>query len=131
MTRVANTAPGAVLVVMGLVLWWDAAVAAWRWPLGIGAVALGLCVAVRGWRMEVVCEGGGVRVRGLLRTRVVPRGAVAEVSDWPAVRWTDATGRRRWTPLVMFATSPRMLRSAVRHHDEQVRRLRQWVHRRR
>ncbi|MEJ5947006.1 hypothetical protein WDZ17_17060 [Pseudokineococcus basanitobsidens] len=69
MTRVANTALGAVLLVMGVFLWWDAAVAAWRWPLG---VALGLYLVVRGWRMEVVCEGGGVLVRGLLRTRVVP-----------------------------------------------------------
>jgi len=130
-TRVANATPGLVLTAVGVALSLDVELAPWRWPLGVAAVVLGCYLAVRGPRAEVVCDSSNVRVRSLLRTRVVARAAVLEVSDWSALRWSDSSGRRRWTPLVMFAITPRMLRSAVHHHREQVKRLRRWVHLRR
>jgi len=127
--RVVSVAPGVGLVVLAWVLVGDGALGGWRWPGGLLAVVAGAYLAVRAPGCEVVCDQRGVVVRGWLWTRTMPRRAVLEVTDFPAVRWRDGRGRPRWTPLSMLWTSSRMLPVFVAHSQEQVRRLRRWVRR--
>jgi len=129
--RVVSVAPGALLVALAPVVVGDGDFGAWRWPVGVLAVLAGIYLAVRAPGCEVVCDQRGVVVRGWLWTRTLPRKAVVEVTDFPAVRWRDGRGRVRWTPLGMFWTSSRMLPVFVAHSEEQVRRLRRWVRQRR
>ncbi|WP_299039167.1 hypothetical protein [uncultured Pseudokineococcus sp.] len=129
--RVGNVTPGVSLVLLAWLLATDGDLGSWRWPAAVVAVPLGVYLAVRAPGCEVVCDQRGVVVRGWLWTRTVPRKAVVEVTDFPAVRWRDGRGRARWTPLSMFWTSPRMLPIFVDHSEHQVDRLRRWVRRRR
>ncbi len=65
-------------------------------------------------------------MHGLLRARRVPRRAVLEVTDLPALRWRDEPGRTRWTPLTALgAGGGRGLRSVHQHVERCVRELRQ------
>jgi len=130
-SRAVNVAPGVGLVVLAWAMVLDGDLGVWRWPAAVLSISAGLYMAVRGPRAEVVCDERGVVVRGLLWTRAVPRRAVVEVTDFPALRWRDDRGRARWTPLTMFVSYPTLLPVHVRHSEEQVRRLRRWVHRRR
>ena len=92
-------------------------------------VVVGVLVAVRALRMGVTCRNGTARVRGLLLSRAVPRVAVAEITDFPALSWQDATGRRRWTPLSFFGATGGVLDSMRNHNSEQLDLLRLWVRR--
>lgn len=54
-------------------------------------------LAVRGYRLGVTCERGRLSIRGYLRTRVITRECITEITDFPAVRWTARKGGKRWT----------------------------------
>ena len=85
---------------------------------GIVALAAGLVVAVRAYRMAVILGERDIVVRGLFRSRRIDRSAVLYVSAHPALRWRDARGRVRWTPLTMFYDSGRTLPRFKRYLDE-------------
>ena len=80
--------------------------------------------AARVYRVSVEVRDGKVFVRGLLWSRTIPRNSVWRVTDYPALRWTDAAGRKRWTPLTMFGTGLGVLRSVVAYNTAQLVRLR-------
>lgn len=130
-TRVANAALGALVAVTGVFLVVDAALPDLARLAGVLVAAAGVVLAVRGWRLGVMCERGEVAVRGLLRTPTIPRDAVIELTDFPALRWRSTGPLPGWTPIVAFLGSPRVLPRIERHNDEQLRRLRRWLKRRR
>lgn len=128
--RVAHTLLGLVPAGIAVEVWQDGTVPPWLAATFAPALAfLGVLVAVRALRMGVTCRDGTARVRGLLLSRAVPRVAVTEVTDFPALRWQDATGRRRWTPLSCSGTTGGVLGSVRDHNSEQLGILRRWVRR--
>ena len=72
-------------------------------------------------------EQGEVTVRGLLRTRSIPRTAVIEVTGFPALRWRSPGPLPGWTPIVAFMRRPGALTGVQQHNDEQLRRLERWA----
>lgn len=93
-------------------------------------IPLGIALAWRGYRMGAETRGSSVTVWGLLRTRVIAREAISEVTDFPAIVWTDAVGRSHWSPVLAFQTPPRALSGIAEHHAACVKRLRQWARQR-
>jgi hypothetical protein len=71
-----------------------------------------------------------VTVWGMLRTRVIARAAITEVTDYPAVVWTNAQGEKRWSPVLAFLTPQRALPCVAEHHFACVKGLRRWARRR-
>src|SRR5262249_7291455 len=79
--------------------------------LGLGiavtaVTAVGVWLLVRGLGIAVVVTDQHVTVRGLLRSRPIPRSRLRAVTGnpprLPAITWIDQNGRTRATPLVMF-----------------------------
>jgi hypothetical protein len=64
----------------------------------------------------------------MLRTRVIPRAAITQITDDPAIIWTDADGKKRWTPVIAFLTPSRTLPRVAQHHTMCVNRLQHWAH---
>ena len=123
--RLANSSPGAVLVAFGLaalVVDEGAAKAA-----GVLAV-IGIMLAVRGYRLAVETHHDSVTVCGMLRTRVIPGAAITQISDYPAIVWTDPAGKKRWTPVLAFLTPSCALPRVAQHHANCLSRLRHWAH---
>lgn len=89
----------------------------------IGFVVL----AVRGYRLGVTCERGRLSVRGYLRTRVIARESITEITDFPAVRWTARNGGQRWTPVAAFMTSPGEVSATRLHKDQVIGELWRWA----
>lgn len=95
---------------------------------GAGAVlALGAILAVRGYRLGVRCEADRLVVRGLLRTRVIPRRRIRAVTGFPAVRWVTGAGRVRWTPVTAFMSGGGELASVRAAKAQCLARLRRWA----
>lgn len=88
-------------------------------------------VVARSFRMRVCLSDGKLEVCGWLWSRTIAASAVTEVTDFPAIRWRDASDRQRWTPIIGLMSSGRELGFITRHNDEQVRHLRRWVKRQR
>lgn len=125
LNRLANSSPGAVLVGFGLaalVVGDGAAKAA-----GVLAV-LGIVLAVRGYRLAAETHHDSVTVYGMLRTRVIPRAAITQITDYPAIIWTDPAGRTRCSPVLAFLTPSGTLAGVAQHHTMCVNRLQQWAH---
>jgi hypothetical protein len=74
-------------------------------------------IAVRGFRMAVVIDSQSVVVQGWLWSRTIRRRAVYDVTEFPALRWTDGSSHRRWTPILMFMTSSRGLGEINRYNE--------------
>ncbi|QTE01204.1 hypothetical protein S1361_28000 [Streptomyces cyanogenus] len=128
LNRLANSGLGAVPAVgcIAYAVQADTAVA----RLGGGLALIGFAVlAVRGYRLGVSCEHSRLVIRGYLRTRVIDRQRITEITDFPAVRWTAPNGRKRWTPLTAFMTSPGEIPATRLHKDRGIRKLRQWARR--
>jgi hypothetical protein len=125
--RLANAMPGAALIGFGLMtlLHGDG-------PTRVGGIlaVLGVVLAYRGYRLAVETRSNSLTVWGMLRTRVIPRAAISEVTDYPAVVWTNAQGKVRWSPVLAFLTPQRALPGVAEHHAACVKRLRQWARRR-
>lgn len=97
----------------------------------VGSLAMiGFAVlAVRGYRLGVTYELSRMIVRGYLRTRVIDRERISEITDFPAVRWAARNGRKRWTPLTAFMTSPGEFSATRLPKERAISRLRQWARR--
>lgn len=128
LTKLAHASLGVAAVAIGVGLWGDGfapepvARALAALFSGIGAV-----VAVRSLRIGVECRDGSVRVRGLLRSRLVPRASIEGVTDFPALRWRDSAGRERWTPIAFLGDSPGAFSHYTRHNAAELDRLRRWI----
>ncbi|MDX3071195.1 hypothetical protein [Streptomyces sp. MI02-7b] len=94
-------------------------------PAMIGFAAL----AVRGYRLGVTHEHSRVVIRGYLRTRVIERARITQITDFPAVRWTAGNGRRRWTPLTALMTSPGEMAASRLRKERALKKLRAWARR--
>jgi hypothetical protein len=93
-------------------------------------VVIGFAIlAVRGYRLGVTCERGRLTIRGYLRTRVITRECITEITDFPAVRWTARKGGKRWTPITGFMTSPSEASATRLHKAHATRKLRRWAER--
>lgn len=126
-TRAANAAIGILVVVTGLGLITDAGLPNLVHGLGVILILVGVALAVRGWRLCVICDQGEVEIRGLLRNRTISRSRITELTDFPALRWHRAGGRVGWTPIVALMGTGRALAFVSRHNDEQLRRLGRWL----
>ena len=126
MNRLANSMPGAILVVIGLA----ALVAGEGAAKTAGVLALiGIVLAVRGYRLAAETHNDSVTVCGMLRTRVIPRTAISRITDFPAIVWTDRAGKTRWSPVLAFLTPSRTLPGVAQQHAVCVNRLRRWARR--
>ena len=100
----------------------------WLFPVG-AAVPL---LAVRCWRMAVRCVDGTVTVRGFLLNRRIPANAVLAVTNetsesFPSIWWETPSGRRRRTRLNGFWVADRAGERELKHHKDQLARLRGWL----
>jgi hypothetical protein len=121
-TRVANSVPGLVLVAMAAVLLTDLdnpelsdiPVAV---PILFSVVIAlpGIVLAVRGYRLGVLCTDDTVIVRGYLRTYRVPRVSVI-VLDGSVLIWRGPDGRTM-RKLILAFTGARM--SFVGDHNRE------------
>ncbi|MEV8049104.1 hypothetical protein [Streptomyces bacillaris] len=128
LNRLANSCLGVVPAVAGIAYAAQADHAVSRLAAGLAVIAFAV-LAVRGYRLGVTCEHARMTVRGYLRTRVIDREHISEVTDFPAVRWTDRTGRARWTPLVALRTSPGEFPATRLRKEHAVSKLRRWARR--
>jgi hypothetical protein len=67
---------------------------------------LGVVLACRGYRLAVETRSNALTVRGMLRTRVIPRAAISEVTDYPAVVWTKCAEEEAMDPGARIPHSP-------------------------
>ncbi|MFD3958260.1 MULTISPECIES: hypothetical protein [Streptomyces] len=128
LNRLANSCLGVVPAVAGIAYAVQADRGVLRLAAGLVVIAFAV-LAVRGYRLGVTCEHVRMTVRGYLRTRVIDRERISEITDFPAVRWTDRTGRKRWTPLLALRTSPGEFPAIRLHKERAVSRLRRWAQR--
>jgi len=106
---------------------WDEGSGRFAAFLGAIGFTLGIVVVVRSFLMRVVVADGVVDIQGWMWSRRIPRAVVTGVSEFPAVRWTDASGRKRWSPVVWMMRGGRALPFIERYNQEQVEKLRKLV----
>jgi hypothetical protein len=124
--RLANSMSGGALIGLGLALLVGDGPAT-----AAGLLALiGIVLAVRGYRLSAETHNDSVTVCGMLRSRVIPRAAISQITDYPAIVWTDRAGKKRWTPVLAFLTPSRTLPGVAAHHAACLNRLRHWARRR-
>lgn len=131
-TRVANSGIGLVLLALAVGLWNDREVGTPVWLAGLTG-AVGLVLAMRGYRMSISLGQDELRVRGQLLSRRIPRDSIdsiERVTSFTAVRWRSVGGRRRWSPILSLRSTGRSLDSSTRHNEEGNRQLRRWMDRR-
>jgi len=129
-TRVANTLPGLLLaaICVNVVLEGNDIPRPLVW---IG-MALGLALAVRGFRMAVVVVADQVTVRGFAWSRTVPLAVVVAVSGGtiPVLRWRSVSRRVRSSPIVAFMNAFGGMPRYAEHNRESLRLLRLEIARR-
>jgi hypothetical protein len=123
MTRVANTVPGAAVVLIGG-LNLDSTNSSLVGAAALVAVFAGAILGYRGFQLGIDCSADPIVVHGFLRNRKIQRNAVIEVTYFPALRWRDQRTRLRWTPIVAFAELGPVLPAVARHNEASVERLR-------
>ncbi|WP_157252779.1 hypothetical protein [Nonomuraea typhae] len=102
-------------------------------PLALALIAMAalaaLCLAVRGYRMAIICTPATVTVRGWLRNRTITIEDVADVGDLLEGRLLrlDASGRPRTTPVIAFVTIVTALSRTQAHHLQAQQHLQDWV----
>lgn len=126
LNRLANSGLGAIPAVGGVAYATQASdgsprLAAWAAVIGL------VFITVRGYRLGVTCDNSKATIRGYLRTRVITREHITAVSDFPAIRWTTRTGRKRWTPITAFITSPSETAGSRLSKERIIAKLRRWA----
>ncbi|GAA3794344.1 hypothetical protein ACFS5L_37450 [Streptomyces phyllanthi] len=124
--RVANSGLGVVPGVVSVLYWAQAGDGLRRLAAGVAVVGCAV-LAVRGCRLGASCAGGKLTVRGYLRTRVIPRASITEITDFPAVRWTTGTGCTRWTPITAFATAAGETAGSRGSKERSIASIRRWA----
>ncbi|MFU8873832.1 PH domain-containing protein [Micromonospora sp. SL4-19] len=122
-TRIANTAPGAAVALLA----WPLAeeLAGYAALAGLVPVAVGAALSVRGYRMSVSVGRERITVRGLLRSRTIPREDIESLTSYPALKWRSGSGRHVYTPLTAFWEAPGVLSAVQAHNDACLGRLSQ------
>jgi hypothetical protein len=124
--RLANSSLGAVPAAAGVAYAAQASAGFARLAACFAVIAF-VVLAIRGYRLGVTCEHGRMVIRGYLGTRVITRECITEITDFPAARWTAHTGRKRWTPITAFMTSPSETSATRLHKDRATKKLRRWA----
>ncbi|MFI6316649.1 hypothetical protein ACIBG8_03980 [Nonomuraea sp. NPDC050556] len=99
---------------------------------GVGMImiwAASLFLAVRAWRLAIVCLPDRIVIRGYLRSRSVPISRIVKITDaaWPELRWEGRTAGFRsmyLTPLIIPSWS---LPIVKKHVLECRTRLEEWI----
>ncbi|MEU6227151.1 hypothetical protein [Streptomyces sp. NPDC047042] len=99
--RIANSCLGVLPGVASVLYGAQATAVVPRLWAGL-VLVFSVVIAVRGYRLSIACGEAGLTVRGYLRTRTIPRSSITAITDFPAVRWTDPRGRRRWSPMLVL-----------------------------
>lgn len=128
LNRLGNSILGVVPAVVSIAYTAQADRGMLRLVGSLAVIGFGV-LAVRGYRLGVTYEHSRMMVRGYLRTRVIDRERISEITDFPAVRWTARNGRKRWTPLTVFMTSPGEFSATRLPKERAISRLRQWARR--
>lgn len=89
-------------------------------------VALAVYLGFLGWRLGVVCDSDNIEVHGLFRSRRIPREEIVAITNFPAVRWKNAAGQSRWTPIFAFANPGRVVPFVERHNEAAIAILQAW-----
>lgn len=97
----------------------------------IGLALVAVCLAVRGYRAGASYGPDGIVVRGFFATRRIPKARIVAITELPAVRWTRADGKARWSPIFAFWTGDQRVPFVVRHNDEMIQLLQNWADRQR
>lgn len=101
--------------------------------LAVPAVVLGVLLAVRAFRMAVIVEARTVTVRGMVRSRTLPRAGVDALHDdfmplvlgpIPTVFWRQADNTERRTRLWMFGEPQYQFADVTGHNRRTISRLR-------
>jgi hypothetical protein len=87
----------------------------------------GVAIAIRGWNLSVEIKGPQLVVHGYLRDRTIPKRAVLEVTSGATVKWRDAKGRTRWTPIWAFNSPPGEPRATSVHKAQCRHRIARWA----
>jgi hypothetical protein len=90
--------------------------------MGCAAVvaALGLVLAVRGYRLSVRCDSKALIVRGMFRSRRISKLSIRAITVFPAVRWSSSSGRIAWTPIIAFAELGRTVPQVTRRNEDAI-----------
>ncbi|MET8081296.1 hypothetical protein [Streptomyces sp. NPDC005303] len=124
--RVANSGLGALPAAV-TILYAAQTTAAFPRLSACVVLSASVIIAVRGYRLCVTCENTELTVRGYLRTRTIPRSSITEITDFPAVRWTDPSGRRRWSPLWVLHRGPHETAGIAASKNRNIAALRNWL----
>lgn len=124
--RVANSSLGLLPAASSILYGAQANAVYPRLAAGLALLASAV-IAVRGYRLGAVCRNSELIVRGYLFTRAIPRAGIIEITDFPAVRWTDASGRPRWSPLWFLNVGPHEIPEMRASKSRDIARLRRWV----
>jgi hypothetical protein len=100
-------------------------------PFALAALVL----AVRGFRLGVVCRPETITVRGYSRSRSIPIQSVLDINDdlllLNAIRWRDERGRVRKTPAVVLTTPVPAAPFVKEQNERSMRQLQDWIDRHR
>ncbi|NJP97676.1 hypothetical protein HCN51_51040 [Nonomuraea sp. FMUSA5-5] len=135
-SRFANAFGGAAMpyiVLAVLAGGWDPPDDTTATAIVVAFAAVALVLAVRGFRLGVVCGPATITVRGYSRSRTIPIAEISEVQDvlLASVRWRDGRGRVRKTPMLAFSTPMRVHSSVAAHAESSLQQLQHWIERHR
>ncbi|CAM5471966.1 hypothetical protein [Streptomyces aurantiogriseus] len=126
LNRLANSSLGATPAVVGIAYAAQASTGIERLAACFAVSGFAI-LAVRGYRLGVTCEHSRMVVRGLVRTRVIARERITEITDFPAVRWTTQAGKTQWTPITALVTSSGEMSATRLHKERAIGKLRRWA----
>jgi hypothetical protein len=120
-SRVANMAPGALVLAMGLGAGLgDDGRRVIRWVPAV----VGVVLAARGYRLGVTVTDREVVVRGHVRTQAIPRESIAGITDWPEVAWHAGFDKPLRTRITAFRTGTRAQAFVRQHNADSIELLR-------
>ena len=129
-TRIANMLPGSVLIGLGVEWWFEATVD--RYLVGAAVLAaVGVIVAIRGYRVGARYDGETLTVRGMFWSRKIHRSRIRDITEFPAVRWFRRSGRTVWTPIIAFAELNTVIPPVARRNEQAIEELQRWHRKRR
>lgn len=124
-TRIASMLPGGVLVGLGIEWWFEATADRYLARAAVLA-AVGVILAIRGYRLGVRCDSDTFTVRGIFRSRTIDRSMILDITAFPAVRWTSRSGTTIWTPIIAFAEPGTVIASVANRNEQAIAELERW-----
>ncbi|MEU5884964.1 hypothetical protein [Spirillospora sp. NPDC047279] len=89
--------------------------------------ALGAALAVRVFRIAVICGNGEILLRGFLRNRHIPVERIVTIHWQEAkIHWRDGGGEQRVTTVTAFKNRPRTGEAVARAHERSMKQIRDW-----